>query len=135
MNKSIENYLSKDEQKKISDFINESIKRISVYDEQTKGMPDPPDPNDIKKLIQEKHVELNKTFREFVTSEMTCKTFLVKNGVTCCLNDFLSTLEIMVENNSLVSKNNDILEILRKNIPICGAPCNCPANVKNKEIQ
>ncbi len=132
MNKSIANYLSEDEQKMIFDFIIESKKRISVYNEQTKGMPSPPDTNNIRKLIQKKRVELNIKLSEFVTSEMTYKTFLVKNDINCCLNDFLLTLEKMVEDNSLVSKNNNILEVLRKNIPDCGAQCNCPANVKNK---
>jgi len=115
----------------ITDFITESKKRPETYNNHTKGMPNPPDTKDLNRLLAKKRSDLHKTQRSLLSPTITYGLFIEKNHIDCGVKNFLSILEEMLDDNSLVFKHVDILQELSDGLHNCGAPCPCPAELKN----
>ena len=139
MTRCINNFLSSEEQKEILDFIEYDKLRPYIYDESVGGTPPRRSTDSLSELYPRKHLQWKRALRTARNTGETYHTFILKNNVSCAIENFLEMLTLIIEHPYFevplkLFKFHDceeILEILKGDLSICGfKPCPCPAGEK-----
>ncbi len=129
MVKSIENFLSKEDQKLIIGYIYEV--RRHVYDDE--GEVDPPSKEPLRALLEKKRREWENALKVFPPGEGQTKTYwkLVMKGTRgCVIKDFLDNFEEMLGLTELTSEHSSMISNLENGLSVYKSlifTCPCPA--------
>ncbi len=129
MTRSIDGFLTKEEQKMISDFIIYNEKRKRTYNERTGGIPAPFDTKALKELQERKYHEWDSRLKGALVTNtgISYRESIEKNNIDCAIKNFSKTFKSMLDEETPVFKYMSILEDLDTGVSICGASCPCPA--------
>jgi hypothetical protein len=130
MTRSIDNFLTKKEQKMISDFIINNERRKRTYDERTGGIPAPFDTEALKKLQLRKFDEWDGLLKGAIVPKtgISYRESIEKNNIDCAIKNFLKTFKSMLDEETPVFEYKKILERFDTWISLCMASCPCSAD-------
>ena len=108
-------YLSQEEKKAVTDYIfkGEQVKIVTT-------------------LKESKRIELrHKLSARKPDTTLTYRMYLEKNGITCPIDAFLTTLSAALEDKKyrfLGHGHDGLFGVLKRRLDICKQPCPCPAD-------
>ena len=128
MTRSIDNFLTKEEQNMILRFIETKEKRRFIYNEKTGGLPPALDMRLIEILWKKKNDEWNSCLKGALVPNtgISYRQSIEKNNIDCAIKNFLITFKSMLDEELPVFEYKSILEDLDTGVSICGASCPCP---------
>lgn len=133
MARSIDNFLSKDEQDMISVFIEKCKQRIFTYNELTGGTPDLLKTEDLRDLKREKYSKWDIALSAMMPyTGNTYRRYIDKQSLNyCAINTFFITFEKILKQEPPFSDYDNILQDLKVGLEQCGASCPCPAGMRD----
>jgi len=132
MVKSIDNFLSEDERRLISDYI-EKVERRPLTYVQDKGMPEPPDNKPMKKLMVDKRATWGSALKVFRPhSSKTFYNAIMDGDWDCPIKSYLDASDKLLSAVNDVSYSlKEAQEILAERLQVCEdakMKCPCPAD-------
>jgi len=132
MTRSIDNFLTQEEQNVIIRFIMISEKRPKTYNEKTHGMPTELDTKPIELIWEKKNDEWNSFLDKLTEDHRTTYRNLWKGISTkCAVEEFLATLKNIIDGKTQAYQHLNILDEFKKQINYCNEanlPYSCPAS-------
>lgn len=129
MTRSIDGFLTIEEQRRIFDFIVYNEKRKRTYNERKGGIPDPLDTKALNELQERKYHEWDSRLKGALVPNtgISYRESIEKNNIDCAIKNFLKTFKNMLDEETPVFEYENVLEDLDTRVSICGASCPCPA--------
>ena len=130
MIRSIDSFLSQEEQDIIAGFIEKCQNNFGGYDTYTREPTSPIIDKGLEQLVCRKKMEWGLAVDEMRNRE-TYKTAIKAGKWVCPINEFFLTIEQVIKDNKSAFEYKDTLEKLKYGISICKASCPCPAGKKD----
>ena len=133
MTRSIDNFLTKEEQNMIIRFIEKKEKRPITYNEETHGLPPEVDTKPLESLRKKKYHEWSSCLRGAMipNQEISYMQMIEKNDIPCAIKGFLTSLKKMQSEETPIFEFKNVLQDLDRNLKLCGASCPYPPCVEN----
>ena len=129
MTRSINNFLTKNEQKMISDFIINNERRMRTLDEKTGDIPAPFDTKALEELQERKYHEWDSILKGALVPKtgISYRQSIEQNNIDCAIKNFLISFKSMLDEETPVFEYKKILERFDTWISLCMASCPCPS--------
>jgi len=128
MTRSIDNFLTKEEQNMINNFIVDSKKRLRTINGRTGETPPPLDAEPLKQLHEKKYHEWNSHLKSVLIPNqgISYRQFIKNNEIFCAVEKFLTTLNDMIGVEILTYDHKNILQDTRVNFENATEITTCP---------
>ena len=132
MTRSVDNFLTKEEQNMIIRFIESSKKRPQTHNHKTQGLPPELDTKPLKLLWEMKNDEWSSFLHTLTEDQRTNFENLWKEGRSkCAIEEFLATLKNIIDGKTQAYHHLNILDDFKTRINDCNKanlPYSCPVS-------
>ncbi len=109
--RAIDNFLTEKEQRLLTNYIHDGVRSPAI-----------------KELWTRKYIDWNKSLNiQIPSTAITYRTSLKENNIYCAIEEFLSGLDKIIDDETLIHAYSHILEDIERGLKECGASCPCPA--------